>query len=89
LVLYLTLYLISKKGENMKKLLTFLIAFVFCGVSAYGAMSWDYGWEDGTGTALGVYGNAILANSDEQAYEGTRSLKITENPLGGTPQALV
>ena len=73
----------------MKKLLTFLIAFVFCGVSAYGAMSWDYGWEDGTGTALGIYGNAIVSNSTEQAYEGTHSLKIIEDPIDGTPQVYV
>ncbi len=74
----------------MKKLLTFLIAFVFCGVSAYGAMSWDYGWEDGTGTALSQYGaNLYLSNSTEQAYEGTHSLKMIEDPLSGTPQAFV
>jgi len=73
----------------MKKLLTLLIAVAFCSASTFAALSWDYGWEDGTGTALGVYGNGIVSNSNEQAYEGTRSLKIIETPLGGTPQAFI
>ncbi len=74
----------------MKKLLTITtIAALFCAVNAFGAISWDYGWEDGTGTALGVYGNATASNSTEQAYEGTHSMKLVEDPIGGTPQAYV
>ena len=73
----------------MKKLLTLLIATAICATTAFGALSWDYGWEDGTGTALGVYGNAIVSNSTEQASEGTHSLKMIEDPIGGTPQAFV
>jgi len=73
----------------MKKLLTIAIAVLFCSASAFAALSWTYGWEDGTGTALGTYGNAIVSNSTEQAYEGTHSLKLIENPYGGTPQAFV
>ncbi|KQC07502.1 MAG: hypothetical protein APR54_00965 [Candidatus Cloacimonas sp. SDB] len=49
----------------------------------------EYGWEDGVGTALGFYGNAVLENSDEQFYSGTYSLKISEDPLEGTPQAYI
>ena len=73
----------------MKKLLTIAIAVLFCSASAFAALSWTYGWEDGTGTALGTYGNAIVSNSMEQAYEGTHSLKMIEDPLSGTPQAYV
>ncbi len=73
----------------MKKLLTFLIATAICATSAFGALDWTYGWEDGVGTALGTYGNAIVSNSTEQAYEGTHSLKLIEDPIDGTPQAFV
>ncbi|RLD09878.1 MAG: hypothetical protein DRI44_07460 [Chlamydiae bacterium] len=71
----------------MKKLFTITtIAALFCAASAFGVLSWSYGWEDGTGTALGTYGNATVENSTEQAYEGTHSLKVIEDPIGGTPQ---
>ena len=74
----------------MKKLFTFLaIAALLYTANSFGALSWSYGWEDGTGTALGTYGNAIVSNSMEQAYEGTHSLKLIEDPLNGTPQAFV
>jgi len=73
----------------MKTVITIILATMFCAVNALGALNWDYGWEDGTGTALGIFGNAIVSNSNEQAYEGSRSLKIIETPYGGTPQALV
>jgi len=73
----------------MKKLLIVTIIALFCSASAFAALSWTYGWEDGTGTALGTYGNAIVSNSIEQAYEGTHSLKMIEDPLGGTPQAFI
>lgn len=48
-----------------------------------------FDWEDGVTTALGTYGNAILENSTEQAHGGTHSLKITEDPLSGTPQTFI
>jgi len=74
----------------MKRVLVLLtVAFALFSANVFGALNWDYGWEDGTGTVLGIYGNAIVSNSTEQAYEGTRSLKFIENPLGGTPQAYV
>lgn len=48
-----------------------------------------FGWEDGTSTALGIYGGANLENSNEQANTGARSLKYWEDPIGGTPQAYI
>ncbi|MCD4751311.1 MAG: hypothetical protein K8R59_18225 [Thermoanaerobaculales bacterium] len=49
-----------------------------------------FGWEDGTSTALGTYGgNLTLENSAEQANGGVRSLKMTEDPLSGTPHAFI
>jgi len=48
----------------------------------------SYGWEDGN-DILGFYGNLIAENSDEQANSGSYSLKMTEDPIGGTPQAYV
>jgi hypothetical protein len=74
---------------NMKKLFVFaLILFVAAG--SHAALNWSYGWEDGSGTALGTYGNVgTLENSTEQAQEGTRSLKAVEDPIGGTPQIFV
>ena len=49
----------------------------------------NYGWETGSGDAiLGSYGNIGSAEfSTEQAHSGDYSLKITEDPIGGTPQA--
>jgi hypothetical protein len=75
----------------MKSLAIFaLILCVAAGSQA--ALDWSYDWEDGTGTALGKYeGSAGLAleNSTEQAQSGTHSLKMTEDPLSGTPQAFI
>ncbi|MCK4357354.1 MAG: T9SS type A sorting domain-containing protein [Candidatus Cloacimonetes bacterium] len=74
----------------MKKtlLLSFIMLFAITQI-AFTDQSASYGWEDGLGTALGFYGNAVLENSTEQAYEGTHSLKYTEDPIGGTPQAYI
>jgi hypothetical protein len=58
------------------------------GLSADQSMTFD--WEDGVTTCLGTYGgNLIVENSGEQAYSGTRSLKMIETPLSGTPQAFI
>ena len=51
-----------------------------------------YGWEDGVGTILGYYGN--LANptnvgAPEPVHTGERALRVTEDPVGGTPQAFI
>lgn len=57
---------------------------------AWADQTGTFGWEDGVSTALGHYGdNVTYVNSDEQAHEGTRSLKITESPSSGTPQVFV
>ena len=50
-----------------------------------------YSWEDG-GTILGFYGN--LANptnvgAPEPVNSGERALRVTEDPVGGTPQAYI
>ena len=78
----------------MKKLLTITaIAALFCSASAFAALSWSYGWEDGTGTNIGsyTYSPAVILteNSTEQAYEGTHSLKMVEDPKNSTPQVYV
>lgn len=52
----------------------------------------SYGWEDG-GTVMGWFnsgsGVPSFLNTDAQAYEGSRSLEIIEDPTGGTPQIWV
>ena len=77
----------------MKKVLFSLVLLFGLMQPAFAEQSWSYGWEDGAGTALGTYctegGDVILENSTEQAYEGTHSLKITEDPIGGTPQVYI
>ncbi len=56
--------------------------------SAQNNFSGSYDWEDG-GDAMGIFGNVLVENSTEQANGGNASLKMTETPLGGTPQAFV
>jgi len=74
----------------MKKIVVFCGIFALLGLGvSYASQSVTFDWEDGTSDALGVYGNAVVANSTEQAHGGTHSLKVTETPLGGTPQAFV
>ena len=56
-----------------------------------GGTTVSYDWEDG-GSYLGTSGNideVLSGNSDEQSRSGLYSLKIVENPIGGTPQAWV
>lgn len=52
----------------------------------------SYGWEDG-GLSLGGYNNdnlSIFSNTDSEfVYSGNRSLGMTEDPTGGTPQTYV
>ncbi|MCD4830089.1 MAG: lamin tail domain-containing protein [Candidatus Cloacimonetes bacterium] len=72
----------------MKKLIL-LLGFMVVVMSVFAVQTDTYGWEDG-GTVLGTYGNVGSAeNSTEQANSGTSSLKLTEDPIGGTPQAWV
>ncbi len=72
----------------MKKTCTIILALALCAGGAYG-LGASFGWEDGTSTAAGIFGNAVLTNTDEQAQAGTRSLKLTEEPISGTPQAFI
>lgn len=73
----------------MKKLVC-LAAFAVAVVSTQASLTWEFGWEDGTSTAIEQYGtNLTMENSDEQASEGTRSLKMIEDPASGTPQGFV
>lgn len=51
-----------------------------------------YGWEDGFADVLGAYGNVYIpanTESPDPVRSGSRSLKLTEYPLDGTPQAYV
>ncbi|MEN8162514.1 MAG: hypothetical protein ABFS37_00155 [Acidobacteriota bacterium] len=75
----------------MKRAAIVTIAVLALAVApAWAEQNGTFGWEDGTTTALGTYGaNITLENSAEQAHGGTRSLKIIESPLSGTPQAFI
>ncbi len=73
----------------MRKTFLFLI-FILFSYSIFAVQTWTYDWEDGVGTCLATYGtNLVVSNTNEQAYNGTRSLKMYENPLSGTPQAFI
>ncbi len=57
-------------------------------------LSGSYGWEDGTGTILGSFGNLsdavnVTAEAGVQPNNGTRMLRVTESPTSGTPQAYI
>ncbi len=76
----------------MKKALAALATIgLLSGAASAQHLMGSYDWEDG-GTVLGVFedGAVVLTeNSTEQAHGGTRSLKFTEEVLGGTPQAYI
>ncbi len=75
----------------MKKLFLIMLAII---VSASFAMAQDetdcYSWEDG-GTYISSYlpDDMFVANTTDQAYDGTHSLEIYEIGTTGTPQAYV
>lgn len=74
-----------------KALLTVAAIGLFAGVAQAQHLNGSYDWEDGA-TVLGVFedGAVVLTeNSTEQAHSGTKSLKFTEEVLGGTPQGFV
>jgi hypothetical protein len=76
--------------DRMKMLVMIVAACALLTLPLQAALSWNYGWEDGTGTALSTFGtNQVLVNTDELALSGTRSLKMTETPISGTPQAFI
>ena len=79
----------------MKKM-TIGLATALCAVlvalPASAQQSASCSWEDGVSTILGFFGN--LANptnvgSPEPVNSGLRSLRVTESPEGGTPQAYI
>lgn len=76
----------------MKNLLL-LLALVALAVPA-AAMTYTYGWEDGTSTLLSVFPlpNGMLpynVTSPEPVYAGTYSLKTVDNAASGTPNGYV
>ena len=74
----------------MKRINIFLsMAICLSLVGGVFAETINYGWETGSGDAiLGSYGNVGSAEfSAEQAHSGSYSMKLTEDPMGGTPQA--
>jgi len=73
----------------MKRAAIVMIAVLTLAAAPLWAQTRTFDWEDGTSTALGISGGAVIENSTEQANGGTHSLKITEDPLGGTPQAYI
>lgn len=78
----------------MKRAAIVMIAVLTLAAAPLWAQTRTFDWEDGTSTALGKYpadpgSNLTLENSADQAHGGTQSLKMTENPATGTPQAYI
>lgn len=78
---------------NMKKALFTAAAAIAFTAAAANAQHIEacYDWEDGE-VSLGSFSDGaviILESSTEQAHSGSRSLKFTEELLGGTPQAYI
>lgn len=92
----------------MKKILLMILAGAIAVASGGGGnseaatLTVNYGWEDGTSTILGSFGNlsnaANVATGDEYSNSavitsgvtpnsGTRMLELEESPHSGTPQA--
>jgi len=75
------------------KTLLLLLALVALAVPA-AAVTYTYGWEDGTSTLLSVFPlpDGMLpynVTSPEPVYGGTYSLKTVDNAASGTPQGYV
>ncbi|AQQ70185.1 PASTA domain protein [Limihaloglobus sulfuriphilus] len=77
----------------MKRLcFTLLVISLLAAVPFASAKTRYYDWETGTEAYMGYYGNVDTVNtgfSTEQARSGLQSLKIVEDPIGGTPQTYV
>ncbi len=73
----------------MKKLLL-LLALVALAVPA-AAVTYTYGWEDGTNTVLSGFDLYEATNVSDMAYEGSYSLRFTDATVAGagTPQGYV
>lgn len=87
----------SRKRGERKMLRMFLICTV-AGLVASPAMGQQvvtYGWEDGTGTVLELYGTgdppiiATNVGAPDPVYSGSYSLRLEDNSPSGTPQAYV
>ncbi len=73
----------------MRKLVG-VLAVLSIGCFAVSANAATYGWEDGVGTILGFYGNiSNPTNVTDFVHTGNHALRVTEDPVGGTPQAYV
>jgi hypothetical protein len=79
----------------MKKFGCFVaVVGLVCALPAY-AETANYGWEDGVGTVLGLYGGgdppiiATNVGAPDPVYEGLRSLRLEDNSPEGTPQAYI
>lgn len=74
----------------MRYFMSLLAIVGFCCVGSANADT--YGWEDGVGTILGYYGNVAdptNVGDPEPVHSGERALRVTEDPVGGTPQAYI
>lgn len=78
----------------MRRLISVLaVASICCFATSANADS--YGWEDGVGTVLGLYGSgdppmiATNVGAPDPVYAGDRSLRLEDNSPSGTPQAYV
>jgi hypothetical protein len=76
----------------MRKLMSVMAITVLC-CFAVSANADTYGWEDGIGTVLGLYGAgdppiiATNVGAPDPVYAGDRSLRLEDNSPSGTPQA--
>ncbi|MBU0741555.1 hypothetical protein KKG45_10155 [bacterium] len=69
------------------RLLTIMLVLTVAATGAMADQTLSYGWEDGVGTAHGIYGNVGgTVNVGDFSHSGDRSLYTWEEPLGGTPQ---
>ncbi len=71
---------------------TFVSLLAIVGICCFvtSANADTYGWEDGVGTILGSYGNLVNptnVGAPEPVHSGDRALRVTEDPVDGTPQA--
>jgi|GEM_PF-2489217 len=73
----------------LKRVTTSIALILILSLPVFAAQTMTFDWEDGTSTALGIYGNANLVNTGDLQFSGTRCLKYWEDPVSGTPQAFI
>ena len=74
---------------NTKLVTIFVLVLGLSAVSTYAALV-SYGWEDGTGTILGSFGNLVNptnVGAPDPVHTGNRALRVTEHPHENTPEA--